>query len=72
MKKEMLTLLKWGAALGLALYAATQIVGAQRALPAPAPPYGGGAGGPEVQPFCDAFPHDPLCTSFGGPGQAWI
>ncbi|HGY10243.1 MAG TPA: hypothetical protein ENK37_09395 [Oceanithermus profundus] len=65
--------LKWGLILGLAIFAAQQFLAAlaQKALPAPAveaPP----AGGPDVQPFCEAFPNDPLCTDFGGPGEAWI
>ncbi len=67
--------LKWGLILGLAIFAAQQFLAAQaqKALPAPAvetPPAGGPE--PDAQPFCDAFPDDPLCTDFGGPGEAWI
>ncbi|WP_293180331.1 hypothetical protein [Oceanithermus sp.] len=75
MNKNVEIALKWGLILGLAVFAAQQFlaVQAQKALPAPAdenPP--AGRTEPDVQPFCEAFPDDPMCTSFGGPGEAWI
>jgi len=68
--------IKWGLVLGLAVFAAQQFLAAQAktaaALPAPASESPPQDPSQNVQPFCEAFPEDPLCTSFGGPGEAWI
>jgi len=68
--------LKWGLVLGLAVFAAQKFLQAQaqKALPAPASEASEtqAAEEPNVQPFCEAFPDDPLCSSFGGAGEAWI
>jgi len=77
---------KWGLVLGLALFAAQQIASAntrpvlfapvQEQQP-PVVPIGGGYVSyiPPVDSYggyCQDNPGDPLCTTFGGPGGAWI
>ncbi len=67
--------LKWGLVLGLAIFATQKFLAAQahKALPVPASE-SPSAQEPNAndQPFCEAFPDDPLCSSFGGSGDAWI
>ncbi|WP_457638436.1 hypothetical protein [Oceanithermus sp.] len=76
MNKDVAFALKWGLVLGIAIFAAQQFLAAQAktvaALPAPASDGPSAQPNPDVQPFCEAFPDDPLCTDFGGPGGAWI
>ena len=80
MNKNVLFALKWGLLLGVA------VVGAQIALARaqksvlgalPAPGLAGGNGQDQAPTddtptLCQINPNDPLCTSFGGPGEAWM
>ncbi len=88
MNKNVEFSLKWGLILGLSLVAAHYVLSAQAhkpqmspaptwpvPLPGPSDPYGYYTPEPyepPEEPFCLLYPNDPLCTDFGGPGQAWL
>jgi len=87
MNKNVEFVLKGGLIIGLAIVAAQQIAAARirPALPAPAqeqlqPPVETATGGyagylpptDSIGGYCQDYPNDPLCTSFGGPEGGWV
>ena len=87
MNKNVESAIKWGLVIGLVIVAAQQIASARNRPALPAPPQAQLQPPVEVVTgdyanylpstdliggYCQDYPNDPLCTSFGGPEDGWM